>query len=256
MVPGQGDPASRGCRPGPPGCAHRSTHARGFEQRSRHACLSKAPGPGGSRLVVLVVSSSLPLFPGATLRGGAGATRPQFPRPAAPQKTWLGPQQRGRPGGPCSLCLACSFLGRSALGSARFSNARRCSPGSDVPGSGLLQSSARGLGVSTPANPEALCQREPCRCLRLTSLYWTRGRGGARPRSDPAWSLDRWSGPASDVRVPKRATGADRSAGGSPRGTAGSVPASIQLLAVPGRRATSCQSSRALSLSALCPHLL
>lgn len=177
----------------PTRCAHRSTHARGFEQPSRHACLSKAPGPGGSRLVVSVVSSSSPLFPGVSLRGGAGATRTQFPRPAAPQKPWLGPQQRGRPWGPCSLRLACSFLGPSALGSARFSNAQRCSPGSDAPGSGLLQSSTQGLGVSTPANPEALCQREPCRCLCLTSLYWTWGRGDARPRSDPAWSLDRWA---------------------------------------------------------------
>lgn len=89
----------------PTRCAHRSTHARGFEQRSRHACLSKAPGPGGSRLVVSVVSSSSPLFPGATL-GGEQAPQEHSSHGQRPLRSpgW-GPNRGGGPGVPAACAL-------------------------------------------------------------------------------------------------------------------------------------------------------
>lgn len=109
---------------------------------------------GASGLVVSVVSSSSPLFPG---RGGSGRQEATVPTASGPSEAspeaLAGLPQRGRLGSPQSALRPLSLLGPSAQDSAPSANARLCGPASDELTSGLQQGSAQGQGPRKPQGP-------------------------------------------------------------------------------------------------------
>lgn len=192
----------------------------------------------------------LPLHHFSLAEGGAGARRPQFPRTVAPQrppqKPWLGPPQRGRPGSPQSALRPLSFLGPSAQGSAPSAKAQCCGPTGDKLTPGLQQCSAQRPGprklqgplpkgatllpaprfpLQDPGRREHPAPQQPHLAFRRVvrpDLRWLSSEG-------PPW----WMGGQE-----------------APRGTAGSVLGPVQLLADPGCQAVSASLPRCTASTA------
>lgn len=197
----------------------------------------RGPEPsGGSGLVVSVVSSSSPLFPG---RGGSGRQEATVPTASGPSEAspeaLAGPPQRGRPGSPQSALHPLSFLGPSAQGSAPSAKAQHCGPTGDKLIPGLQQCSARGPGPRKPQGPL------PKGATLLPAARFPLQDPGRRERpalQRPRLAFRQVVRP--DLRWPS-SEGPLGWMGGqeAPRGTAGSVLGPVQLLTDPGCQAVS-----------------